>query len=286
MKKIFLVKLTLLISISIQAQEHLSERIALENNSELALENWDTKYQAWSNIFFKDKDNGNSFYLYNPNESESTKGFLIDTSSKNISPDKKFLIVQRIEPGELYNRGKTQETENLSCDILRTVDGCVLLSRDINFCSGSWQKNEWHTENGTTLNPKLETPSPNEIITKIKPIKDSKNKGEAIKEIIYMGIGSYLACHPARNNIQSLNDIGFYIAESGDYNFALEIYRKIESISPERTVLKLNIADSLWSIGKLEDAKKYYKSYKDSMILKNSSKKIPERVNRRLISNI
>jgi hypothetical protein len=46
--------------------------------------------------------------------------------------------------------------------------------------------------------------------------------------------------------------------------------------------LKLNVADSLWALGKHSEAKPYYAEYRKAMRKKGIASKVPKRVEERL----
>lgn len=73
------------------------------------------------------------------------------------------------------------------------------------------------------------------------------------------------------------NDIGFALAESGKNEEALSLLLSIEKVTPNRTVLLLNIADAYWPSDKTK-AKEYYLRYYGSMIAVGKEKLIPPRV--------
>lgn len=73
------------------------------------------------------------------------------------------------------------------------------------------------------------------------------------------------------------NDIGFALAESGKNEEALNLLLSIEKVTPNRTVLLLNIADAYWPSDKTK-AKEYYLRYYESMIAVGKKKLIPPRV--------
>lgn len=81
----------------------------------------------------------------------------------------------------------------------------------------------------------------------------------------------------SKTNSGIYNDFGFALGESGSNEAAYNVLSKVETVSPERVVLKLNIADVLWKVDK-EKAKQYYLDYIQVMKSKNKEKLIPLRV--------
>lgn len=69
----------------------------------------------------------------------------------------------------------------------------------------------------------------------------------------------------AKREISIYNDIGYALAEANELDLALYVLRNVEDISPERTVLMLNLADVLWKKGLQEEAKRYYQKYYSKM---------------------
>jgi len=58
-----------------------------------------------------------------------------------------------------------------------------------------------------------------------------------------------------------VNDYGFLMEQAGKAKDALYVLNYVLSLSPERTVAHLNLADALYKTGDKEEAKKYYTSY-------------------------
>ncbi|RON38907.1 hypothetical protein BK666_29330 [Pseudomonas frederiksbergensis] len=73
------------------------------------------------------------------------------------------------------------------------------------------------------------------------------------------------------------NDFGFALGESRSDEAAYGVLARVEMISPERVVLKLNIADVLWASDK-DKSKKYYLDYIEAMKSKNKESLVPVRV--------
>ncbi|WP_147466551.1 hypothetical protein [Pseudomonas cichorii] len=72
------------------------------------------------------------------------------------------------------------------------------------------------------------------------------------------------------------NDFGFALSESGESDLAYSLLKDVEAVSPDRVVLKLNIADVLWVSDK-EKSKLYYKNYIETMQAAGKEKLIPQR---------
>jgi hypothetical protein len=86
-----------------------------------------------------------------------------------------------------------------------------------------------------------------------------------------------MACHPPARNVQAFNDLAFHLAEGGNDELALKFYRGVEAVG-KRTVLMLNIADSLWRLDRKDEAQRYYGQYRDAMSADGKAHKIPQRV--------
>ncbi|MCQ4259895.1 tetratricopeptide repeat protein [Stutzerimonas stutzeri] len=86
----------------------------------------------------------------------------------------------------------------------------------------------------------------------------------------------------AERNISIYNDIGYALAEASEFDLALCVLRNLEEISPERTVLMLNLADVLWEKGLQEEAKPYYHKYFSKMENIGKKRLVPMRVMSRL----
>jgi thioredoxin-like negative regulator of GroEL len=57
------------------------------------------------------------------------------------------------------------------------------------------------------------------------------------------------------------NDYGFFLSEAGEHEAAEEVLRDVVSQSPDRGVARLNLADTLWELGKSEEARNEYEAY-------------------------
>ncbi|MBX8488622.1 tetratricopeptide repeat protein [Pseudomonas cichorii] len=239
----------------------------------LRLGSWNTDHAAWEVADFIKSDS--NFPLY---KGASTG---LNINSTATSPDRKYLLIQRTVFGELNDSQQITSTEKSYCDMVAMDTGCVLLTRPAEACSGSWKNGNWSTDGGEVIEPRLETVSPKDLIKSTSAIEDVAPRAIAIKDQIYMGAGSYVGCYPPAKNAQALNDLGVYLAEAGDNASALKIYRGVESVG-KRTVLMLNIADSLWSLKKTSEAIDYYKQYAESMNAAGKNAKIPTRVAERI----
>lgn len=251
-----------------------------KHKSKITLSKWNNAHHGWLSIVFT---GGKEFSIYTLNARPNKyPGVSIEVPKKYISPQNNYLAIHRTEYGSVWGSTKeAQRTEKSHCDIIDLSNGCVMLTRPSEYCSGTWNDEVWITDDGEKIEPAIETPSPNQILENLKPL-NLTSKATAIREYLFMGAESYMACHSPRKNIQPLNDIGYYLSENGDTFNALKIFRALEAVAPSRIVLKLNIADTLWSEGKLDESKKYYFEYSEQMKQQGKSKIIPQRVLNRL----
>ena len=79
-----------------------------------------------------------------------------------------------------------------------------------------------------------------------------------------------------------INDYGFLMEQAGKEENAIYVLNYVLTLSPERTVAHLNLADALYKSGKSEEAKKYYSSYIELMKKDGNEKEIPARVYERV----
>ncbi|MFJ7311556.1 type IV pilus biogenesis/stability protein PilW [Pseudomonas sp. NPDC098747] len=238
----------------------------------LKFSEWDQNLAVWKQITFS--KNNLEFSLY-----ESGPHYLVGggTTSSSRDPDGKYTLIQRTVFGELGDGQQIVRTEKSYCDLVSLTTGCVLLTRPAAACSGSWKEGKWSTDEGEIIKPLVETISPGALVQSVAAVSDAKSRAMAIKDQIFMGASSYMSCYPPKKNVRALNDLGFFLAQAGDDSSALELYRGIELIG-KRTVLMLNIADSLWNMEKKAEAIKYYKLYSDEMNSEEKGDKIPIRV--------
>lgn len=86
----------------------------------------------------------------------------------------------------------------------------------------------------------------------------------------------------SKKTVVAYNDIGYALGEAGKNELAYWVLKQVEAVAPSRVVVKLNIADALWTTDR-KAAKKYYKEYIDLMQKDGKKKLIPvvvfERVN-------
>lgn len=66
---------------------------------------------------------------------------------------------------------------------------------------------------------------------------------------------------PRGDYVESINDYGFFLLESGDPGRAAEILEGVIDVAPERAVAYLNLADALWALGRTDEARPMYAEY-------------------------
>ena len=82
--------------------------------------------------------------------------------------------------------------------------------------------------------------------------------------------------------IPALNDYGFFLQELGNHQDAIPIFRSVISADRDRNAAYLNLGDSLWAEGEIEQAKQNYRSYQQLTIKAQMQSRIPLRVKERL----
>lgn len=261
------------------------------DNSSITFRDWSDWSKAWKSAEYKNPYKKIAIYKTkqsdNVTSQQKREDIAISTTQQKLSPSGRYILINRSQFGALYlEDGSTKTTEVTHCDVIDMKNGCLILTRPAEYCSGTWSDEKWiptSSDYQAIDAPTLETPSPAKIIKQIKNIGTPTDKAESAIDYMYMGTDSYLSCYPpTTNNVRELNDIAFFLAEGGDNYNALNIYRALEKVSPSRIVLKLNIADALWETNKHPEAKKYYSEYKEKMEHSGCSRKIPTRVTERL----
>ena len=94
----------------------------------------------------------------------------------------------------------------------------------------------------------------------------AKNTAGAV-EIMDEAFGSGSDINPcegilaAADAIEIVNNYGFFLGEVGRHEEALEVLEEVLEEAPDRAVARLNIADSLWALGKQDLARQHYGAY-------------------------
>lgn len=87
---------------------------------------------------------------------------------------------------------------------------------------------------------------------------------------------------PRADYITALNDYGFFLQQCGCLKESVPVLKLVVELSPERSVAHLNLADSLWGMGKQTDARSAYQNYLKALGLSGQIKSAPRRVSDRL----
>ncbi|MBK5526745.1 tetratricopeptide repeat protein [Pseudomonas sp. TH06] len=202
-----------------------------------------------------------------------------DGHSEMLSPDKKTLLLDPVIFGMLsLENGEEKLESQQHCTAISMETGCVLADRWATFCVGQWKGNQWVSADGYVLTPALETKSPKDLLKYVSSMEPAQSRADSIESSLnFLSPESYMACHPPAQNVQTYNDLGFYLAEGGKDELALKFYRGVEVVG-KRTVLMLNMADSLWRLNKQDEAQRYYREYGEAMAAAGKAQKIPQRV--------
>lgn len=94
---------------------------------------------------------------------------------------------------------------------------------------------------------------------------------QRLADLDYDGITGYLTADRltallqreplGRTNVVFYNDIGYALGQAGAFSASYKLLSQVESVVPDRMVLKLNIADALWGLQDKEKARDYYRQY-------------------------
>jgi hypothetical protein len=199
-----------------------------------------------------------------------------------VSPAKKFVMVQRIVSGKVTDeQGNNINSEQTYCDAVSLESGCVVNVGSALQCDGAWAGEKWKAATEGILDFSKAGFPPKQLISEVSGLSSNESRANSLIDLVFMGIPSYMACYPPEKNISEYNDIGFYFAQGGEHLLAMQIYNKLLSLAPDRVPLKLNVADSLWALGKQAEAKSFYVSYRDAMLKKGAANKVPARVEER-----
>ena len=224
-----------------------------------------------------------NFQIYDLPESRSAPGAGVVSSSRRnmLSPDGRVMMAQRTVFG-LVDNGSGQEfnSEHTSCDAISMDTGCVQYSGDAEQCVGSWNEGAWRLQDGSALKI-VDLPMTPQKLSAAFKATSVEQRPDILTMYMYMGVGSYLSCYPPEKNVAALNDIGFYLSESGDHRVAIELYKSLLKVAPDRIPLKLNMADSLWATDQKNEARKFYQGYKKAMVATGNQHKVPQRVDER-----
>lgn len=68
-----------------------------------------------------------------------------------------------------------------------------------------------------------------------------------------------------REYLAALNDYGFYLQEAGDHAAAHAPLALVVGQDPARRPARLNLADTLWALGRRDEARTHYRAYRQMM---------------------
>lgn len=252
------------------------------NGATLQFRNWDETHAGWSDIEYK--GSSATFKLYDLPSNMPPSGIsTVAADTGKLSPDKKYVMMLRVDSGEVVDeQGNKINSEQTHCDAVSLENGCVTDVGSAFQCDGTWQGQKWKVATGGILDPSQKDAPPNQLIKNISRLPAGDSRSSSLKNWMFMGVPSYMACYPPEKNISEFNDIGFYFAEGGEHLLAMQIYNKLLNLAPDRVPLKLNVADSLWALGKHDEAKSFYSAYRDEMLKKGAGGKVPTRIQERL----
>ncbi|WP_144410032.1 tetratricopeptide repeat protein [Cupriavidus basilensis] len=108
------------------------------------------------------------------------------------------------------------------------------------------------------------------------------NRNKAKRSQYMLSITSYDASefseHVSVENVGTLNDIAYFLAESGRSDDAIPLLDSIVQKFPGRIVAKLNLADVYWDIGAGDKASVLYGQYYRATVSGNMKGMVPKRV--------
>jgi len=252
------------------------------NGSLLQFKSWH-QHGGWSDIEFKGP-NG-AFRIYDlPSQQESSGiGAIVFSDAQSVSPDKKFLLVYRTVFGDVIDgQGNAVNSEQTHCEAVALESGCVKDVGSLSQCDGVWVGDKWKVTTGEVFDFSIEGMPPKQVVKEVSGLSSNEFRSNSLMDLIFMGVPSYMACYPPEMNISEYNNIGFYFAQGGQHLLAMQIYNRLLSLAPDRVPLKLNVADSLWALGKQDQARSFYVAYREAMLRKGAASKLPKRVDERL----
>jgi hypothetical protein len=245
---------------------------------------WDDLHGGWSSVQYDNREI--SFIIYNLplTATDASQGTVATTDERWLSPDKKLVLLERTNFSSGSDpSGHEANLEHTTCDVVSLETGCLEYVGAAEECDGAWSGNEWKARDGATFDTSGRLLAPNILSKKIKGVADIGSRTKMLMDFFNGGVGSYMACYPPVKNISAYNDLGYYFSLGGQDQIAIEIYRRLLVVAPDRVPLKLNMADSLWGVKRFDEAKEFYKSYLDIMSKQGSVTRVPERVTERLV---
>lgn len=253
------------------------------NGGSLSFKYYEEKYGGWNDVQYQGSTDGFSIYSLPTQLAGYENGVVASSDIGLVSGDKKYVIVQRTNPGEVVDgEGSEIVSSPVYCDMVSLETGCVENVGSVQQCDGAWLDNKWKSAEGGVFEFSNGGISPKQLISDVVGVSENESRASALRDSVFMGIASYMACYPPEKNISEYNDIAFYFAQGGEHLLAMQIYNRLLAVAADRVPLKLNVADSLWVLGKHDEAKPYYAEYRKAMRKKGVASKVPKRVEERL----
>jgi hypothetical protein len=257
--------------------------IAGAKDHSLVLSGWDKSHGGWSDIEYASPVGKFKLYKLPLKAPETDQGAVVTYNGSMISPDKKRVMLQRTAFMLVEDeQGTASNSEQTFCDAISLDTGCVEYTGSAEQCDGEWEGTNWKVREGGKLDFSKGLIAPPKLRRDVAQISENDARVDALIDRFFPGVSSYMACYPPESNVVTYNDLGFYFAQGGEHHIALEIYRRLLSVAPDRVVLLLNTADSLWELGRLDEARSYYKSYGSAMIKDDKGGMVPQRVGDRV----
>lgn len=279
----FLLVLSCFLSMQTAHADAVTMEVKGVKGTSLSARSFDKKYGGWSDIEYSAMSVSFKVYAVPIGMEPSEDGVVANPDTDSLSPDKKYLIIQRTNGGEMVDdEGNSIISSQAYCDVISMETGCIKNIGSVQQCEGTWQDGKWKTSRGDFFDFSQGAKPPKLLITDASRNTENKSRASFLRDDVFMGIPSYMACYPPEKNISEYNDLGFYFAQGGEHLLAMQVYDRLLVVAPDRVPLKLNVADSLWALGKKDEAEQYYAEYIGAMKKKNMENKIPGRVKERL----
>ncbi|WP_369986660.1 tetratricopeptide repeat protein [Pseudomonas xanthosomatis] len=245
---------------------------------------WNERVRGWSHVEYRGEHNSFDVYSWPDRKNTADEGRVLFSGPALLSPDGKILVIQRTDYSVVANeQGEDEYTELSHCEALRLSDGCVTYSGGIQECGGSWVGGKWKYARDSESDFSLLGLTPAKLVKGLNAIASPKQRNADVYDYAYMGMDSYVSCYPLSDtNVVDYNNLAFYMAGGGWHETAMLLYKRLLSFAPERVPLKLNVADSLWALGRTGEAQGYYRGYRQAMVRDGKPAQIPGRVNERL----
>ena len=252
-------------------------------STSLKARSFNEKYGGWRDIEYSGAGASFKIYAVPSGMDTSAEGVVAYPSADSLSPDKRYLLTQRTNAGEVIDdEGNSFISSQAYCDLISMDTGCTVNVGSVFQCDGAWQGEQWKMANGDVFDISSAGVPPKSLLAKMAGLVEKESRASILRDYVFMGMPSYMACYPPEQYIHDYNDVAFYFAQGGEYLLAMQIYERILPLAPLRVPLKLNVADSLWALGKHDQAKRYYAEYREAMKRKDMVSKVPERVGERL----